>query len=100
MEQMIHKPFRFKRTKRFKRDFRKLQPFEQAKAEALFKIFKKNPWDKALKTHKISALSQRAGTPIWAIYVDADIRALFMQKGNVIISLNIGNHDVYKGQSL
>ena len=99
MEQKIHRRFRFKRTKRFKRDYRKLQPFEQAKAAAVFEKFKKNPWDAALKTHKISSLSQRAGTPVWAIYVDSDLRVLFMQKGNDIIALTIGNHDVYKRQS-
>ena len=96
---MMHqrsRPFQFKRTKRFRRDYKKLSPFQQAQTAAAFKTFKKNPWDKALKTHKIESLSRSTGKPIWSVYVDEDLRALFTQKGDVIIALVIGNHDVYK----
>ena len=63
MEQKIHKPFRFKRTKRFKRDYRKLQPFEQAKAAAVFENSKRIPGITLLKLIRSVLLAREQGRP-------------------------------------
>ena len=67
---------------------------------AAFETFRSNPWDRALKTHKIKSLSRKSGIPVWSVYVGEDLRALFTQKDDEIIALVIGSHDVFKKSTL
>lgn len=63
------------------------------KAEEKERIFKENPFDPRLKTHKLSGKDKGC----WAFWIDNSyrIKFIFLSKREVIF-LNIGTHDIYK----
>jgi len=69
--------------------FKKLKCYKEC-------IFRKNPFDKRLKTHKLSGKEKEA----WAFRVDYSyrIKFIFLTK-NEVLFLDIGTHDFYKGSS-
>ncbi|HWB59736.1 MAG TPA: hypothetical protein VG733_09595 [Chthoniobacteraceae bacterium] len=62
-----------------------------------FKIFKENPFDPRLGTHKIHKLSAIYGKTIHSVCVENDLRSVFYVEGNRIVSVDIGTHDIYRG---
>jgi hypothetical protein len=88
--------YRYKATPRFWRSYRKLTPLEQAATVRAWKIFRDDPFDPRLRTHKIRRLSAVAGRPVYAVVIEADLRAVFSLHGDTITSLDIGTHDIYK----
>jgi len=53
--------YRFTATRTFWRSFGKLSPEQQERARKTFAIFKENPFDARLRSHKIHKLSARYG---------------------------------------
>ena len=86
----------FKATKEYWHEFNALPKSQQASALAAWKIFRLNPFDPRLGTHKIYALSARARHPIWSVVIEGDLRSLFRLDGNVVTSLVIGSHNLYR----
>jgi len=50
-----------------------------------------------LRSHKIHKLSAAYGRTIYAAEVEADLRAVFYIEGDVVVTVDIGSHDVYRG---
>jgi hypothetical protein len=75
---------------------RSLSPDQKKAAKAAFHIFKQNPFDPRLGTHKIFRLSAIMKRTAYAVEIQADLRAVFYILGDVVVSFNIGTHDVYK----
>jgi hypothetical protein len=46
------------------------------------------------QAHKLSSLY---GRTIYAVDIEADLRAVFYLEGNSIVTVDIGTHDIYKG---
>jgi len=88
--------YTFEATARFWKEFRKLGADERASARAAFKIFKANPFDPRLGTHRIAKLSAHARHPIFSAVVENNLRVIFRIDGQVVTSLDIGSHDIYK----
>jgi len=86
----------FKRTSQFKRAFDSLSVEDQKAAKEAFKKFKVNPFDPALKPHKINRLPALRKTTVYSIAIKGNLRATFTTSGNCIISEDIGTHDIYK----
>jgi len=86
----------FKRTPHFRRAFDALPPDKQLAAAEAFKIFRANPFDPRLKPHKINRLSSLWKRPVWSVSIQADLRAVFYVVGNDVVSLDIGDHSIYK----
>lgn len=86
----------FKRTPQFKRSFDSLSPEEQDLARKAFAIFKKNPFDPQLRHHKINRLTALYKQTIRSVIIAPNLRAVFKIDGNVVTSLDIGTHDIYK----
>jgi mRNA-degrading endonuclease YafQ of YafQ-DinJ toxin-antitoxin module len=57
------------------------------------KIFKENPFNPILKTHKLTGKEKEA----WAFWINYAycIKFLFLSN-NEVLFLNIGTHDIYK----
>ena len=85
----------FRTTPQFRRALRKLSPAQKRTAKAAFEIFKQNPFDARLRTHKIHRLSGIMKRTIYAVEVEADLRAVFYLEGDTVISFNIGTHAIY-----
>lgn len=63
------------------------------KAEEKERIFRQNPFDPRLKTHKLSGKDKNC----WAFWITDVYRIKFMFLSNEeILFLDIGTHDIYK----
>ena len=60
-------------------------------------IFQENPFDPRLRPHKIYRLSARFNRTIYAADIEGDLRAVFYVEGDVVITVDIGSHDIYRG---
>jgi len=69
---------------------------QREQADAAFKIFKVDPFDPRLKTHKINKLSARYKRLILSATIAGDLKAAFYVDGNTVVSVDIGTHDIYK----
>ena len=88
--------YRYQATPKFWRSYRKLPPAQRTSAFAAWKIFKQDPFDPRLRTHKIHRLSAVAGRTVYAVEVEADLRVVFTLDGDTLTSLDIGTHAIYK----
>jgi mRNA-degrading endonuclease YafQ of YafQ-DinJ toxin-antitoxin module len=86
----------FKTTPAFRTALRKLTPRQKASARVAFGIFKDNPFDARLRTHKIHGLSAKLSRAIYSVSIESDLRAIFYVKGNLVVSLDIGDHAIYR----
>ena len=89
--------YRFRAAKSFRRALAKLTPEQRRSAAAAFKIFKQNPFDPRLRPHKIHKLSALYGKTIHAVEIGANLRAVFYIEGNIVWSVDVGTHGIYRG---
>jgi mRNA-degrading endonuclease YafQ of YafQ-DinJ toxin-antitoxin module len=89
--------YRFTATRTFWRNFGKLSAQQQERARRAFAIFKENPFDPRLRAHKIHKLSARYGRIIYAAEIEADLRIVFYTEGDLVVTVDIGSHDIYRG---
>ena len=87
----------FRASETFWRNFYFLTPTQKASAREAWKIFKENPFDPRLRTHKIHRLSAALGRTVYAVQVESDLRVIFYRDGDVVRTVDIGTHALYKG---
>jgi mRNA-degrading endonuclease YafQ of YafQ-DinJ toxin-antitoxin module len=87
--------YRFSASRAFWRNFSKLSTHQQQIARSAFRIFKENPFDARLRSHKIHKLSARYGRTIYSAEVEADLRVVFYVEGDLIVTVDIGSHRIY-----
>jgi mRNA-degrading endonuclease YafQ of YafQ-DinJ toxin-antitoxin module len=87
---------RFRVSAEFRRNFKKLTRDQQRKARDAYRIFKRDPFDPRLRTHKINSLSALYKRTVYAVEVERDLRAAFYIDGDTVFSVAIGSHDIYK----
>jgi hypothetical protein len=88
--------YRFKAAKPFRRDLLKLSQVQYRSAVRIYRIFKQNPFDPRLRTHKIHRLSALYGKTIYSVYIEGDLRPLFYLEGDIVWSVAIGSHAIYR----
>ncbi len=89
--------YRYQAVERFWTSFYRLSPTQKESARRAWIIFKQNPFDPRLRTHKIQRLSAHYGRTIYAVEIEGDLRSAFYVDGETIVSLIVGTHDIYKG---
>jgi len=89
--------YRFKPTEQFWESFYDLSPGHKESTRRAWKIFKENPFDPRLRTHKIHRLSAQYGRTVYSVEIEGDLRAVFFIKGDLVVTVDIGTHDIYKG---
>jgi mRNA-degrading endonuclease YafQ of YafQ-DinJ toxin-antitoxin module len=72
--------YRFSASRAFWRKFNQLSNRQQQNTRDAFRVFKENPFDSRLRSHKIHRLSARYGRTIYSAEIEADLRAVFMLK--------------------
>lgn len=78
---------------RFASEYRKLPQEVRIKAEAQEQIFRANPFDVRLRTHKL----QGRLSDLWAWSVDYRYRIVFeFIEGDRVVFHLIGDHSIYK----
>lgn len=83
-------------TETFWKSFYALSAEQKESSRAAWEIFKVDPFDPRLRSHKIQALSGRAGRTVYSCVIEADLRVLFCLEGSTVITMDIGTHDVYR----
>ncbi len=77
---------------KFSRQYKKLAQEIRTKAKEKEVIFRANPYDNLLKTHKLKGKL----ADFWSFSVDYKIRIIFeFQDKNVVTFHYIGDHDIY-----
>jgi len=89
--------YRYRAVEPFWTHFYCLDVAQKESTRKAWKIFKENPFDPRLRTHKIHKLSALYGRTIYAADIEGDLRSTFYIDGDWIISVDIGTHDLYKG---
>ncbi len=80
-------------SSRFERSFKKLPNEIKANFFEKLEIFKNNPFEKSLKTHKLNGNLRE----YYAFYLKNGYRVLVdFKTSNNILLVNIGSHDDYK----
>ena len=88
--------YRFQAARSFWKNFDKLPEPQQASARAAFKIFQANPFDPRLRAHKINSLSAYYGKTVYAAVIEGDLRAVFYVEGDMVFTVDIGKHAIYR----
>jgi hypothetical protein len=88
--------YRYRATETFWNNFYDLSPEKKETTRKAWQIFKEDPFDSRLGTHKIQRLSALMRRTVYAVVVEADLRVVFYIDGEVVVSFNIGSHDVYR----
>ena len=77
----------------FQKEYRQLSDIVKGRAEEKEKIFRANPFDKRLKTHKLGGRL----ADLWAFSIDYRYRIIFeFRNKNEIMFHAVGDHSVYK----
>jgi hypothetical protein len=88
--------YRYRAVEPFWTHFCRLDDAQKEATRKAWKIFKENPFDPRLRTHKIHKLSALYGRTIYAADIEGDLRSTFFIDGDWIVSVDIGKHDIYR----
>ena len=79
-------------TSKFRRAYKKLPPALKNKAGQKEKIFRENPFDRQLDTHKLKGKYSR----YWSFSITGSYRIMFdFMKDDEVAFINVGNHNIY-----
>jgi hypothetical protein len=77
--------------------FAHLAPGDQEAARGAFnKTFKTDPFHPSLNTHKINRLCSLMRKTVFSVTIKGNLKAAFYLEGNVVVSFDIGTHDIYQ----
>lgn len=80
-------------TSKFLREYKKISEKIKISAEEKEKIFRKNPFDPILNTHKLHGRLKE----FWSFSVGYKYRIIFEFRENDLIYFHlVGNHDIYQ----
>jgi hypothetical protein len=87
--------YRFQASETFWKRFYRLSPLQKQSVRAAWLIFKGNPFDGRLGTHRINSLSAHYKKTIYSVVVEADLRIVFFVEGDLIWTVDLGTHWIY-----
>lgn len=90
------KNYRYVASPTFWRNFKKLPRKQWTSVRRAWDIFKTDPFDPRLGTHKINSLSAIFGCTVYAVVVEGALRITFYLQGNTVVTTNIGTHSIYR----
>ena len=88
--------YRYVAQPKFWKNYRKLSVSQQDSARAAWQLFKHDPFDARLHTHRINSLSSIFKRTVYAVVLEGDLRIVFYIEGDTVVTVNIGSHDIYK----
>ncbi len=87
---------RFQATDNFWKRFYRLSADQKESVRSAWLIFKRDPFDSRLGTHRISSLSSRYKRTIYSVVIEADLRVVIYLEADVIHTLDVGTHSIYR----
>jgi len=88
--------YEYKAVPNFWKKFYALKPGQKDSVRKAWAMFKEDPFDPRLRTHKIHSLSAEFGKTVYAVEVERDLRVAFFIRANTVISVDIGSHAIYE----
>jgi mRNA-degrading endonuclease YafQ of YafQ-DinJ toxin-antitoxin module len=86
----------FRAAEQFWKSFHALPDRQKEATREAWQVFKLDPFDPRLRTHKIHSLSALYKRTIYSVAVESDLRVVFFIEGNTIFTVDIGTHDIYR----
>jgi hypothetical protein len=74
--------------------FYALPPAQKESVRAARTIFKLDPLDARLGTHKIHRLSAQYRMNVYSVVIEGDLRAVFYVEGSLVVTVDLGTHDI------
>jgi hypothetical protein len=87
---------RFRVVGNFWEGFYDLPAEQKESVRQAWLVFKRNPFDPRLRSHRIHRLSARYNATIYSAVIEGNLRVLFRIDGDVVTTLDIGTHDIYR----
>ena len=87
---------RFRASETFWKHFYDLNASQKESVRRAWKIFREDPFDSRLRAHKIHRLTAALGKTVYAVEIEADLRAVFYLDGDMVRTVDIGSHDIYQ----
>jgi len=87
---------KFRASETFWKHFYALNSNQKEPVCRAWKIFRENPFDQRLRAHKIHRLSAALGKTVYSVEIEADLRAVFYLEGDIVRTVDVGSHDVYR----
>ena len=88
--------YRFGVAETFWKKFYRLSSAQKESVRQKWLIFKLDPFDSRLGTHRISKLSSEYKRTVYSVVVEDDLRAIFYLDGDKVWTVDIGTHAIYK----
>ena len=88
--------YQFRATEQFWRSFYNLSSPQKQSVREAWEFFKTDPFHPSLGVHKINNLSARYKKTIYSVVIESNLRVVFFIEDNVVISLDVGTHDLYR----
>jgi hypothetical protein len=86
----------FRAAEQFWKSFHALPDSWKESRRMVWQIFKADPFDPRLRTHKINSLSALCKRTICSVTVESGLRAVFFIEGRTIFAVDIGTLDIYR----
>ena len=74
--------YRYQASETFWRRFHGLPDAKKAVVREKWRLFRVDPFDPRLGTHRINSLSVRARQTVYAVVVEGDLRVVFLIEGD------------------
>lgn len=92
-----HRPvYKYRAAPQFWRSFHKLTSEQKESVRTAWRKFKVNPFEPSLGTHKIHSLSARAGTTVYSVVIESNLRVVFHIIGDTVWTIDAGTHSIYR----
>jgi len=88
--------YRYGVAESFWKKFYRLSPTQKESVRQKWLIFKTDPFDSRLGTHRIVKLSSEYKRTIYSVVIEADLRVIFYLDGDQVWTVDIGTHSVYR----
>jgi hypothetical protein len=85
---------KFQASENFWKKFYRLSVRQKESVRAAWLIFKLDPFDPRLGTHRINSLSVHYKKTIHSVVVEADLRVVFYAEGDTIWTVDVGTHSI------
>ncbi len=88
--------YQYKAAETYWESFYALSPQQKESVRHAWQIFKDNPFDARLRSHKIHSLSARYKKTIYSAVIEGDMRVVFYIEADVVWSVDVGTHALYR----
>ena len=88
--------YEYKAVPNFWKKFYALSPSQKESVRKAWVVFKTDPFDARLRTHKIHSLSAEYRKTIYAVEIERDLRVVFFIADNTVVTVDVGSHDIYE----